>query len=42
MLSFAAEHGLRPAVEIMPMSQPNEAIERIRGRELAAALVLES
>lgn len=42
MLEFAAERNLRPAVEVMPFSQPNEAIERIRGRELAAALVLET
>jgi D-arabinose 1-dehydrogenase-like Zn-dependent alcohol dehydrogenase len=42
MLAFAAEHDVLPEVEVMPFSQPNEAIGRVRRREMATALVLES
>ena len=42
MLAFAAEHDVLPGVEVMPFSQPNEAIERVRRREVTTALVLES
>ena len=42
MLAFAAEHDVLPSVEVMPFSQPNEAIGRVRRRELVTALVLES
>jgi D-arabinose 1-dehydrogenase-like Zn-dependent alcohol dehydrogenase len=42
MLAFAAAHDVLPGVEVMPFSDPNQAIGRIRGRELATALVLES
>jgi len=42
MLAFAAEHDVLPGVEVMPFSQPNEAIDRVRRREMTTALVLES
>jgi D-arabinose 1-dehydrogenase-like Zn-dependent alcohol dehydrogenase len=42
MLAFAAEHDVLPGVEVMPFAEPNEAIARVRRRELATALVLES
>ena len=42
MLAFAAENGVLPEVEVMPFSEPNEAIGRVRRREMATALVLES
>jgi hypothetical protein len=42
MLGFAAVHEVLPGVEVMPFSDPNQAIGRIRSRELATALVLES
>jgi D-arabinose 1-dehydrogenase-like Zn-dependent alcohol dehydrogenase len=42
MLAFAAEHDVLPAVEVVPFSEPNKAIERLRRREMATALVLES
>ncbi len=42
MLAFAAEHDVLPSVEVMPFSQVNEAIGRIRRRETDTALILES
>jgi D-arabinose 1-dehydrogenase-like Zn-dependent alcohol dehydrogenase len=42
MLEFAAAHDIVPTIELMPLQQVNEAIERIRRREVSAALVLES
>jgi D-arabinose 1-dehydrogenase-like Zn-dependent alcohol dehydrogenase len=42
MLAFAAEHGVLSNVEVVPFSDPNEAIGRVRSREMATALVLES
>jgi D-arabinose 1-dehydrogenase-like Zn-dependent alcohol dehydrogenase len=42
MLAFAVKHDVLPEVEVMPFSDPNDAIARVRGRELGTALVLES
>jgi D-arabinose 1-dehydrogenase-like Zn-dependent alcohol dehydrogenase len=42
MLEYAATHDILPAAEVMPMQQVNEAIARIRRREVSTALVLES
>jgi D-arabinose 1-dehydrogenase-like Zn-dependent alcohol dehydrogenase len=42
MLGFAAAHGIALDVTVMSFSAMSEAIERIRSRELATALVLES
>jgi D-arabinose 1-dehydrogenase-like Zn-dependent alcohol dehydrogenase len=42
MLEFAAAHGVAADVTVMPFSSLNEAIERVRSREVATALVLES
>jgi D-arabinose 1-dehydrogenase-like Zn-dependent alcohol dehydrogenase len=42
MLEFSAEHGIKALVEVMPFSLVNEAIERIRTRDVLMGLVLES
>jgi D-arabinose 1-dehydrogenase-like Zn-dependent alcohol dehydrogenase len=42
MLAFAAKHDVLPEVEVLPFSDPNDAIARVRGREMGTALVLES
>jgi hypothetical protein len=42
MLEYAATHDILPNVEVMPFTQLNEAIERVRRREVSTALVLES
>jgi D-arabinose 1-dehydrogenase-like Zn-dependent alcohol dehydrogenase len=42
MLDFAAAHGVEVDVTVMPFSSLNDAIERVRSREMATALVLES
>jgi D-arabinose 1-dehydrogenase-like Zn-dependent alcohol dehydrogenase len=42
MLQFAAEHGVAAIVEVMPFSRINEAIERVRRRDVAMGLVLEN
>ena len=41
MLEFAAEHGVEAIVEVMPFDRVNEAIERVRRREVPVGLVLE-
>ena len=41
-LRFAAEHGIAAVVEVMPFSRINEAIERVRGRDVPMGLVLEN
>ena len=41
MLPFAAEHGIAAIVDVMPFSRINEAIERVRRREVPMGLVLE-
>jgi uncharacterized zinc-type alcohol dehydrogenase-like protein len=40
MLSFAHEHGITPAIELMPMSQVNEAIHRLRENKVRYRIVL--
>ena len=40
MLSFAQEHGIVPLVELMPMSQVNEAIQRVRQNKARYRIVL--
>jgi len=40
MLSFAQAHGITPAVELMPMSQVNEALERVRENKARYRIVL--
>src|SRR5262245_3993041 len=41
MLQFAAEHGIAATVEVMPFTRINEAIARVRNREVPMGLVLE-
>ena len=40
MLSFAQVHGITPAVELMPMSQANEAIQRVKENKARYRIVL--
>jgi len=40
MLSFAREHGIKPWVELMPMSQINEAIQRLKQNKARYRIVL--
>lgn len=40
MLSFAQEHGIRAAIEVMPMSQVNEALQRVRENRARYRIVL--
>jgi len=40
MLAFAAEHQIRPMVEIMPMSQINEAVAKLRQNKAHYRIVL--
>lgn len=40
MLPFAQEHGVTPVVELMPMSQVNEAIQRVRENKARYRIVL--
>jgi uncharacterized zinc-type alcohol dehydrogenase-like protein len=42
MLEFSAQHGIEAIVDVMPMAQVNEAIERVRRRDVRMGLVLES
>lgn len=42
MLQFAAEHGVAAVVDVMPFARINEAIERVRGRDVPLGLVLEN
>jgi uncharacterized zinc-type alcohol dehydrogenase-like protein len=42
MLEFAARHGIEAVVDVMPLARVNEAIERIRRRDVEMGLVLES
>jgi D-arabinose 1-dehydrogenase-like Zn-dependent alcohol dehydrogenase len=42
MLQFAAEHGIAAVVDVMPFSRINEAIERVRNRDVPMGLVLEN
>ncbi|MFH2040567.1 MAG: NAD(P)-dependent alcohol dehydrogenase [Chloroflexota bacterium] len=40
MLSFAHEHGIKPLVELMPMSQVNEALQRVKENKARYRIVL--
>jgi uncharacterized zinc-type alcohol dehydrogenase-like protein len=40
MLSFAQAHAIRPQIEVMPMSEVNEAIRRIRENQARYRIVL--
>jgi uncharacterized zinc-type alcohol dehydrogenase-like protein len=40
MLSFAQEHGIKPAVELMPMSQVNTALQRVKENKARYRIVL--
>jgi D-arabinose 1-dehydrogenase-like Zn-dependent alcohol dehydrogenase len=42
MLDFATAHGVGAVVEVMPLARVNEAIERVRSRDVEMGLVLES
>ena len=42
MLDFAATHGIEAVVDVMPLAGVNEAIERIRRRDVVMGLVLAS
>jgi D-arabinose 1-dehydrogenase-like Zn-dependent alcohol dehydrogenase len=42
MLEFAAEHGIEAMVDVMPFARVNEAIQRVRTREVWMGLVLET
>jgi len=42
MLEFAATHGIAAVVDVMPLARMNEAIERIRRRDVDIGLVLVS
>jgi D-arabinose 1-dehydrogenase-like Zn-dependent alcohol dehydrogenase len=42
MLGFAATHGIQAIIDVMPLDRVNEAIERIRRRDVDMGLVLES
>jgi uncharacterized zinc-type alcohol dehydrogenase-like protein len=40
MLSFAQEHSITPVVELMPMSQVNKAIQRVKENKARYRIVL--
>jgi D-arabinose 1-dehydrogenase-like Zn-dependent alcohol dehydrogenase len=42
MLEFSAQHGIEAIVDVMPLARVNEAIERVRRRDVRMRLVLES
>ena len=42
MLEFSSKHGVAAIVDVMPLARVNEAIERVRNRDVAMGLVLES
>ena len=42
MLDFATTHGIGAVVDVMPFARVNDAIERIRRRDVEMGLVLES
>ena len=42
MLEFAATHGIQAVVDVMPLARVNEAIERIRRRDVDIGVVLVS
>ena len=40
MLSFAQEHGIKPRIELMPMSEINDAIEKVKQNKARYRIVL--
>ena len=42
MLEFSADHGIKAVVDVMPFSRINEAITRVRTRDVPMGLVLEN
>ena len=42
MLEFSAKHGIKAIVDVMPFSRINEAIDRVRTRDVLMGLVLEN
>ncbi len=40
MLSFAQEHGIKPMIELMPMSKVNEALQRVKENKARYRIVL--
>jgi uncharacterized zinc-type alcohol dehydrogenase-like protein len=42
MLEFSARHGIAAIVDVMPFARVNEAIERVRRRDVRMGLVLEN
>ena len=40
MLSFAQEHGIKPMVELMPMSQVNAALQKVKENRTRYRIVL--
>jgi alcohol/geraniol dehydrogenase (NADP+) len=42
MLKFSAQHGIGAIVDVMPFARVNEAIERVRRRDVRVGLVLEN
>jgi uncharacterized zinc-type alcohol dehydrogenase-like protein len=40
MLAFAQQHGVLPRIELMPMSQINEAISKVRDNRARYRIVL--
>jgi uncharacterized zinc-type alcohol dehydrogenase-like protein len=42
MLEFSAQHGIGAIVDVMPFARVNEAIERVRRRDVRVGLVLEN
>jgi D-arabinose 1-dehydrogenase-like Zn-dependent alcohol dehydrogenase len=42
MLEFSAQHGIEAIVDVMPITRVNEAIERVRRRDVRVGLVLEN
>ena len=42
MLDFATTYGIGAVVEVMPFARVNDAIERVRRRDVGMSLVLES
>lgn len=42
MLEFSAQHGIEAIVDVMPFAQVNEAIERVRRRDVRVGMVLEN
>ena len=42
MLDFCARHGIEPVVEMFPMSQVNEALDRLREGKVRYRAVLKN